>query len=215
MSHHRRNDACGNMTHTRDGNALPLSERCPPPSRTVCRCSLLSDFRPDLSSDPSAWTPEKLAGGAGAVEDGGDSDAALPGCTDDPPFDATLTESSPTTSSHRSDQPCLQGCHTAGGSAKKIFAAAGTIHVSSTSRRVARSGTVHSVGGSTLTVDRCGNIYATADSLATDPQFTEPFVQNPTLHRMDKALYRVAFAGSCNQTHCHDFGGTLRWGVYF
>ncbi len=97
----------------------------------------------------------------------------------------------------------------------KTLAVGGTIHRAQGSHDVATSGSVHGVGGSTLMVDPCGNIYATADALKGDPQLTEPFVQNPTLHRMDKSLYRIKDPGSCNQSGCHDFGSTLRAGIYY
>lgn len=186
-------------------------------SRLVFTALLLGgcSFTPGLDSDPAAWNPERLAVTAG--DSGGAADAAaLPvACNMDPPFVADMKTSSAKSLSHRSDQPCLEGCHVAGGTAKKTLAVGGTIHVSQTSREVATSGTVHGVGGTTLTVDRCGNIYATADALKGDPQLTEPFVQNPTLHRMDKSLYRIKNPGSCNQSSCHDFGSKLRWGIYF
>jgi hypothetical protein len=133
----------------------------------------------------------------------------------DPLFDEALTRSSAMTRSHRADQPCLENCHETGGLAQKVFAVGGTIHRSQTSRTPVTSGEVHGVGGTTLSVDRCGNIYATKEALTTDPRLTQPFVQNPTLHRMDKSLNRVLRAGSCNQMTCHDFGSTLRWGIYF
>ena len=179
----------------------------------LCLCSC--GFTPDLDSDPAAWSPARLAVSAGDAGNGA-RDASIPeGCSMDPPFLEALTTSSAKSLSHRSDQPCLEGCHEAGGSARKTLAVGGTIHVSESSRQVATGGTVHGVGGTTLTVDPCGNIYATSDALKGDPQLTEPFVQNPTLHRMDKSLYRIKDPGSCNQSGCHDFGSTLRWGIYF
>ncbi len=177
----------------------------------LCSCS----FTPGLDSDPAAWNPERLA--SSAVDSGSDDQApaAPAACDMDPRYSPELETSSTKTLSHRSDQPCLEGCHEPGGSAQKTLAVGGTVHRSQTSREVATSGTVHGVGGTTLTVDRCGNVYAVAEALVGDPQLTEPFVQNPTLRRMDKSLYRVKNPGSCNQSSCHDFGSKLRWGIYF
>jgi hypothetical protein len=166
-----------------------------------------------LTSDPEAWAPLRLDAGSLVA-----SDAATvldPACLDEPPYDPELRTSSATSVSHLSGQPCLAGCHEAGGSAKTIFAAAGTVYESQTSRAVATHGTVQGIGGSTVPVDRCGNVYAIASALKTQVAFSQPFVQNPTFRRMDKALLRQKDPGSCNQASCHDFGGKLRWGVYF
>ncbi|HEX4339716.1 MAG TPA: hypothetical protein VH062_27600 [Polyangiaceae bacterium] len=181
---------------------------------TLAGCGLGAE----LPSDPAAYDPPLAVASVGASE----ADAAVAvldgggaGCDEEPPFDAELTVSSAHARSHLAGQPCLEGCHAAGGTAMKVFAAAGTVHGSSTSRAVARSGSVQNVGGTSLAVDGCGNVYATLDALATDPRLTQPFVQSPSLHRMDKPLSRQPFAGSCNQSGCHDFGSALRWGVYF
>ena len=89
------------------------------------------------------------------------------------------------------------------------------MHVSDTSHAVAKSGRIYNVGGTTLTVDACGNFYAVAGTLKEDPQLALPYVQNPVFHRMDKALSGQPDPGSCNQSGCHDFGTKLRWGIYF
>ena len=45
------------------------------------------------------------------------------------------------------------------------------------------------VGGTSLTVDRCGNFYAVLGALTEqDLDETQPFVQNLTVHRMEKNL---------------------------
>jgi hypothetical protein len=175
------------------------------------------EWSPALTSDPAFWDPprtgEPLDGSPRPV---GDAAAIVdPACRGEPRYDAALLTSSATASSHRPGESCLKGCHETGGSAKAVFAAAGTVYQSQRSREVATSGVVQSVGGTALAVDRCGNIYAVASALKTGVQLTQPFVQNPTFHRMDKSLYRVTNAGSCNQSDCHDFSGKLRWGVYF
>lgn len=170
------------------------------------------DLAPVADADPAAWDPAAID--SGEPGDAG-KEAPGPGCDVEPDFDDALTASTATTPSHLAGQPCLEGCHEAGGAARKIFAAAGTVYRSQRSRSVAHAGEVHGVGGTTLIVDRCGNFYAVDGALTLDPTRTQPFVQNPTLHRMDKSLYRVPRAGSCNQASCHDFSSRLRWGVYF
>jgi hypothetical protein len=174
------------------------------------------DWSPAFSSDPAFWEPpastEPSIDAAAAV-DGGAQEALS--CDEVPPYDASLVTSKAGGSSHGAGQPCLEGCHESGGSARLTFAAGGTAYRSQTSREVARGGEVHGIGGTTLAVDGCGNFYATPGALKAGPQATQPFVQNPTFRRMDKPLFRQAGAGSCNQSGCHDFGGKLRWGVYF
>jgi hypothetical protein len=172
----------------------------------------------ELPSDPAAWEPPLDSARAASMAEA-DAAPAFDGgagaCLEEPLFEPALTSSAAGARSHLAGQPCIEGCHVVGGSAKKVFAAAGTVHVSATSRAVARAGAVHGVGGTTLPVDLCGNIYATMDALMTEPRYTQPFVQAPTLHRMDKPLSRQTSAGSCNQSGCHDFGAKLRWGIYF
>jgi hypothetical protein len=174
-----------------------------------------------LGSDPAAWSPppapvadadsDALASVADGAGGGDDAD-----CTDEPPFDSTLQKSSAALRSHLPGHACLTACHARGGSARTVFAAAGTVYRSQTSRNVAAAGgQVQQVGGSTLTLDRCGNFYAIAAALNADPGQTQPVVQNPALHQMQKILYRQADPGNCNQAGCHDFSGPLNWGIYY
>lgn len=172
-------------------------------------CKLGSEF----DSDPSYWAPNDIAGVPDASMN--DFEPPIAGCDVEPVYDSALTQSQPDAQSHLAGQPCLEGCHEADGAARKTFSAAGTIFRAQGSRSLARSGAVHGIGGTTLSVDRCGNFYAIREALVTNVDRTQPFVQNPTLHRMDKSLYRVPRAGSCNQATCHDFSSRQRWGVYF
>jgi len=179
------------------------------------------DWGRPLDSDPKEWSPEATAveAGAAALEGGAPTvDAAVipAACAEEPPFDPGLTQSSATATSHRAGEPCLEKCHEAGGSARTVLAVGGTIHPGEGDRSpVAIGGTVSSVAGSTLTLDRCGNFYAVASALATTPQNTQPFVQNPMLHRMEKPLYREQYAGSCNRVGCHDFSSSSKSGIYY
>lgn len=185
-----------------------------------------------LDSDPSAWSPppqplEQMppvssAADAAPVADGGASDggllaeAAAIDCEDDPPFDVALQASMASGQSHRAGQACLTACHEPGGSAQLVLAAAGTIYRSQGSHDVAAAGgTVRQVGGTTLTIDGCGNFYAVSGALATGPNQTQPVVQNPTLHQMLKILYRVSQPGNCNQSGCHDFSSSANPGIYY
>jgi hypothetical protein len=137
-------------------------------------------------------------------------------CNVEPPYDASLTQSLASAISHRPSEPCLENCHEAGGSARTVFAVAGTVHRAQGQRvPVARGGTIHSVAATTLTLDRCGNFYAVASALTTQPQLTQPFVQNPTLRRMEKPLVREQAAGSCNRATCHDFSSSSKSGIYY
>jgi hypothetical protein len=172
-------------------------------------CGLQSE----LEGDPAHWAPEKLPSNTGDAA--AEIEPPIEGCDVEPPYNPELRVSATDAPSHLADSPCLEGCHQRGGTAKLVLAVGGTVHVSQNSRRVARSGEVHGVGGTSLSVDRCGNFYAVAAALSQDPKFSKPYVQNPRLHRMEKSLFRTGNAGSCNQTNCHDFGSKLRWGIYF
>ena len=132
-------------------------------------------------------------------------------CRDEPAFDPALTSSSATSLSHAAGQSCL-GCHSEGGSARTAFLAAGTIYRSGDSRVVAQAGnTIHNVGETTLTVDACGNIYATTSFLngalsASQPQ-ADSFTMTISTNQPTKKM------GGCNAAGCHDF--TEAWGVHF
>jgi hypothetical protein len=179
------------------------------------------DWATKLESDPAAWSPPR-ATRAEVPEDGPSVDAASPAdaphveCQAEPAFDPSLRTSRGGAGSHRAGEPCLEACHVSGGSARLVFAAAGTVYRSQTSRAVASGGgAVHGIGGSRIDLDACGNFYAVAEALAAGPNATQPFVQNPTFHRMDKALFREPSPGDCNQADCHDFSSRTRWGIYF
>lgn len=176
------------------------------------------DWSRPLPSDPAAWSPASSPiddASTGSNDD--DAGPSLPEeCNTDPPFDPHLTQSVASGISHRSSEPCLEACHEAGGSARSVFAVAGTVHRAQGERTpVATGGTIHSVAGTTLTLDRCGNFYAVASVLVSAPQSTQPFVQNPTLRRMEKPLVREPSAGSCNRATCHDFSSSSKSGIYF
>jgi hypothetical protein len=171
------------------------------------------DWSQELSSDPSFWSPPAIE----VTTDGSsDPDPTDPLCNDEPPFDPNLRQSIATGLSHRAGEPCLEGCHDANGNARAKLAVGGTIYQSQTSHSVAKAGgTVHGVGSTTLTLDRCGNFYAIAGALNAAVNLTQPLVQNPTLRKMEKLLLREKNPGSCNRTSCHDFSGKLNWGIYY
>lgn len=174
----------------------------------------------DLDSDPASWSPLATDAGSNApIVDGsaeGTGAAVPPECDQEPAFEPGLTQSSATVFSHLAGQPCLEKCHEAGGTARLAFAVGGTIHQRQGQRAVVTAGgTVQSVAGTTLVLDRCGNFYAVQAVLATSPQLTQPFVQNPTLRRMEKPLFRESHAGSCNRVGCHDFSSSSRSGIYY
>ena len=173
-----------------------------------------------LDSDPKAWNPERLAVAEPAPSSSGEAGApAVPvpaSCDDEPPLQLVLERSAPGESSHRVGEPCLAGCHEAGGSARLAFAAAGSAYQAQGSRVVASPGSVvQGIGGTALQVDACGNFYAIAESLKTAPQQTQPWVRSPTFRRMEKSLAKDSKAGDCNQSGCHDFSGRLNAGIYF
>ena len=218
-----------------------MTRRIPAASLLVAFATAGCDWSPALSSDPAFWAPAMSAatssadatvgfdagshgapdaGRHGASDAGSDgaSDAGShvkPSCTDTPEYDPTLSTSKAGAFSHSAGQPCLEGCHESGGSARLAFAAGGTVHKSQTSHEVAKSGFVYNVGRTTLAVDACGNVYATAEALKAGPQSSQPYVRNPAFHLMDKSLASQKDPGSCNQSGCHDFGTKLRWGIYF
>jgi hypothetical protein len=170
---------------------------------------------PAFESDPSYWNPLSTDPD-GAFDPQGDGGVVVdPACLTDPAFDASIVVSSPGAISHRSGQPCLEGCHEAGGEARSAFAVGGTVFRSQTSRVVAEGGFVANVGGTRLEVDACGNVYAKESELLTKLSSTNPNVSTPTYRRMDRTLSRVERPGSCNQSGCHDFSSKRRWGIYF
>lgn len=187
---------------------------------SVLLASAACDWSRALDSDPQAWSPAATrAGPVEAPDEERDAEAAtsIPAeCDTEPLFDPSLIQSHPGAISHRPSEPCLEKCHEAGGAARSVFAVAGTVHRAQGERvPVATGGTIHSVGGTTLTLDRCGNFYAVASVLVTQPQLTQPFVQNPTLRRMEKPLVREREAGSCNRASCHDFSSSSKSGIYY
>ena len=125
-------------------------------------------------------------------------------------------QSSPERGSHRAGEPCLEGCHEPGGNAALAFAAAGTAYRAQGQQLVAEAGReVRGVGGSVLQLDACGNFYAIKAALKAAPNSTQPWLKAPTFRHMEKPLLRVARAGDCNQSGCHDFSGRLNSGIYF
>lgn len=163
-----------------------------------------------LTSDPGAWSPRR---GALAIQDGA---APLPpGCDEPPAVDPSRERSRAGGPSHLPGQPCLEGCHEPGGTATRAFAAAGTVYREQGRRELASSGSVGGVGGTTLAVDACGNFWAVAGALEASANTTQPFVREPTFRKMERAMNRTADAGDCNRSGCHDFGSTLRSGIYF
>ena len=179
----------------------------------VVSTALGCDWSQDLSSDPSYWSPPAIeARGDGSS----DPDPTDPLCNGEPPVDPNLRQSMATGFSHRAGEPCLEGCHDANGNARAKLAVGGTIYQSQTSRSVGKAGgTVHGVGSTTLTLDRCGNFYAVVDALNAAVNLTQPLVQNPTLRKMEKNLVRERNPGSCNRAGCHDFSGKLNCGIYY
>jgi len=151
-----------------------------------------------------------VAAGLGCGTDTSDKTVGTP-CISEPEHDPSLISSSATSMSHNAGQNCL-GCHSEGGAAQTQFLAAGTIYRSGDSKAFAAAGnTILNVGETTLTVDGCGNIYATAAFLngalsASQPQagaFTMSISTNQPTKKM----------GGCNAAGCHDF--TEAWGVHF
>ena len=181
---------------------------------------LSCEWSNELQSDPSAWSPRPEAtsepDATNATEDSSTID---PACSSGalPPFDPTLRTSTATAVSHGPGLTCLEGCHALQGEARTAFTAAGTIYRSQTSREIAGAGgTVEGVGGTILTVDKCGNFYAVAGAVEEKAlRITQPFVQSPTVHRMEKTLSLQTNPGDCNQLGCHDFSAKLRWGIYY
>jgi hypothetical protein len=121
-----------------------------------------------------------------------------------------------TSASHRAGEPCLEGCHEPGGSARLAFVAAGTAYEKQGERSPARAGrVVQGIGGTALVVDACGNFYALPGALAAGPGRTQPWLKDPTFRRMEKPLTRESRPGDCNQSGCHDFSSRLSLGIYF
>jgi len=190
-------------------------------------CALFGcEWSTDLQSDPASWTPARSDQSEIDVTDAAEGlDGLDPACRTgkSPPQDLTLRTSTATGLSHLSGGTCLEGCHAPEGEAATKFIAAGSVYRSQTSRAFAAAGgIVQGVGGTSLTVDRCGNIYAVIGSLENGIDQTQPFVQSPTVHRMEKSLahqnnpgIEMVNLGSCNQSNCHDFSSKLKWGVYF
>jgi hypothetical protein len=172
-----------------------------------------------FDSDPEAFSPPSLprtpADSAVPVDvpDG----AAEPDCSADPAWSATTKQSASDGVSHRKGEACLEGCHQPSGKARTVFAAGGTTYRAETSREVAGAGNVvYNVGGTALTVDRCGNFYAIPEALRTKVRATQPYVQGPTFRKMEKPInLRDTDVGDCNQSGCHDFSTRTNWGIYF
>jgi len=171
-----------------------------------------------IESDPSAWNPAASLVAPDAATDGaaGSSATEVEGCDATPDEELALTESGPERGSHRAGEPCLTGCHESGGSAKLVFAAAGTAYRAQGQRTVAEPGReVRGVGGSVLQLDACGNFYAIAAVLRAATGSTQPWLKDPIFRHMEKPLQRAAQPGDCNQSSCHDFSGRLNSGIYF
>lgn len=174
-------------------------------------------FGDALDSNPEAWDPPASTAQASGGSAGAPPRELPPECDDPQPSAPPGAEQSgPELLSHLPGSACLEGCHEPGGSARSAFDAAGTVYVSEGSMQVASpGGSVQGVGGSVLSLDRCGNFWARPAVLATEPRFTQPFVANPTLRRMQKPLIRVPSPGDCNQSGCHDFSGRQKLGIYY
>jgi len=190
-------------------------------------CALFGcEWSAELQSDPASWTPDRVDVFAPDADESPRNDID-PACYSgvQPALDPTLQTSTATRLSHLSGVTCLEGCHAEGGEAHTTFAAAGTVYRSQTSRVfVGAGGVVHNVGGTDLPVDRCGNFYAVRGALKNGLEQTQPFVQNPTVHRMEKSLAQqnnfamgavIENLGSCNHGDCHDFSSKLKWGIYY
>lgn len=174
------------------------------------------DLSEALNSDPAAWNPPPGRVSAPVSPGAAGATAEVEGCDQQSPPTWSGTASAATTVSHRSGEPCLEGCHEPGGSARLAFAVAGTAHEGQGERQPARAGRlVQGVGGTVLTVDICGNFYALEEALAVAPGRTQPWVKDPTFRRMEKPLTREARPGDCNQSGCHDFSSKLSVGIYF
>jgi hypothetical protein len=166
-----------------------------------------------LESDPNAWRPAAhgpllgLGGAAGHVDER---------CAGDPEHDPGLVVSSASALSHRPGEACLGACHGADGEAQTTFEAAGTAYATEGSRVLAGVGrAIHAVGGTRLVVDRCGNFYAVRSRMQARPTSTQPFVNDPTLRKMERAMNRTKDAGNCNQSGCHDFSEKGTSGIFF
>jgi hypothetical protein len=173
-----------------------------------------------LDSDPTAWNPPAGLVSATSSAEPDASAIELPpeptDCSTLPELDLKLKASTASLRSHRSSEPCLASCHEPGGTAKLAFAAAGSAYTAQGKRSPAQAGKViESVGGSRLIVDSCGNFYAVESALRSSVKNTQPWLQEPTFHRMEKPLARASRAGDCNQSGCHDFSGRLNSGIYF
>ena len=108
-------------------------------------------------------------------------------------------------------QDCL-GCHGQGGTAQTVFLVGGTIYRSGSSMAVATAGsTIDGVGETTLTVDTCGNLYATATFLNGALSASQPkagsFTMSISTNQPTKKM------GGCNAAGCHDF--VEAWGVHY
>lgn len=183
-------------------------------------CALLGcEWSTELKTDPAGWSPLRSgADDVDATSAADDADTIDPAChsRELPVLDPTLQTSTAARMSHLAGVPCLEGCHAEGGEAHTVFAVAGTIYRSQTSRETAGSGgTVDGVGATSLTVDPCGNFYAVLGALKMGVETTQPYVQSSTVQRMEKVLRYQNNPGSCNQNGCHDFSTRLKWGIYF
>lgn len=231
-------DSCDMLPHPRRSRQRERRDRAQHPHRlntTTRKLSILGltvgvfagcSWGDALDSDASAWNPPErraelsatpLPGVGGEASGTAGNNSGVPAdCATTPELDLALRQSMPSHASHRAGEPCLKGCHEAGGTAKLTLAAAGTAYDVQGERSVAEAGRqVRGIGGSVLEVDACGNFYAIADVLRTAPESTQPWVKEPTFRRMEKPLLRVARPGDCNQSMCHDFSGRLNAGIYF
>ena len=138
-------------------------------------------------------------GGAGSASDP---------CSHAPTDEPALTSSSPTSHSHLAGQACLT-CHGPTGDAKTLFAAAGTAYANEASRVLAAPGqTIGAVGQTTLSVDTCGNFYATASALNGAIGASQPTTGSGS-RTMSLSMNRpTPNMGDCNTSGCHDFFGT-------
>lgn len=146
-----------------------------------------------------------------AIAAGCGIDTAAPAPCIDPPSPTGLQASSATSVSHAAGEDCLS-CHAADGSARPALLVAGTIYQDAMSRVHAAAGSkIEDVGQTTLTVDRCGNIYAVASFLNGALAASQPRAGMQTMSiSTNQPTKRM---GSCNAGGCHDFAEA--WGVHY
>jgi hypothetical protein len=186
-----------------------------------------SEVAGSADATPVAESGDALAtsDGAPAAMDSGDTEegqgameaSSRPSCDGDPPYDPALMASGSTSPSHRAGEACLTSCHATGGTARLTFVAAGTVYQSWTSRTVVAAGnTIDNIGSTTVTIDPCGNFYAIAAALTTGIALSQPYVQSPTLRKMDRPMTEPdKNMGDCNQSGCHDLSSRSNWGIFY